>query len=395
MTVQKIETLNIEALCKRARTEIQGLRPYQPGKPIDELVREFGLNASEIVKLASNENPTGPSKKAVAAMTKEARELTRYPDGNGFDLKQALCSKLSDADIAIQPENITLGNGSSDILDFIVKCFVAKDDEVVFSQHAFAIYGLVTKIQGGECSVVPAKNYGHDLDAMASAISDKTRLVFVTNPNNPTGTWLTQTEISDFMAKVPSDVVVVLDEAYFEYVNEVEYCNGLALISDYPNLVVTRTFSKAYGLASLRIGYGISSSEVADLMNRVRPPFNVNSIALAAAVASLNDAEYVAESKSVNDAGMTYLTQSFDELGLPYIPSVGNFISFEIPAVINGGACGIDAAEVDRQLLAVGVIIRPIANYEMPNHLRVSIGTQAENETFITALTKILADARS
>lgn len=389
MTDQKIE-----ALCNQARKEIQSLRPYQPGKPIDELAREFGLNADDIVKLASNENPTGPSKKAIAAMEKEARELTRYPDGNGFELKQALCHQLSGEQVSIKPENITLGNGSSDILDFIVKCFVAQNDEVVFSQHAFAIYGLVTKIQGGQCKVVPAKNYGHDLDAMAAAISDKTRLVFVTNPNNPTGTWLTQAEIAGFMAKVPSDVVVVLDEAYFEYVDEAEYCNGLTLVTDYPNLVVTRTFSKAYGLASLRIGYGISSPEIADLMNRVRPPFNVNSFALAAAVATLNDAEYVAESKAVNDAGMDYLIASFDALNLPYIPSVGNFISFEIP-VSGEAANSITASEVDKQLLAVGVIIRPIANYEMPNHLRVSIGTQSENETFINALTKILADARS
>jgi histidinol-phosphate aminotransferase len=194
---------------------------------------------------------------------------------------------------------------------------------------------------------------------------------------------------------VPSDVVVVLDEAYFEYVNEAEYANGLTLISDYPNLVVTRTFSKAYGLASLRMGYGISSPEVADLMNRVRPPFNANSFALAAAVATLNDDEYVAESKAVNDAGMAYLTQSFDQLGLPYIPSVGNFISFEIPVVISGENSAITAEEVDKKLLAVGIIIRPIANYEMPNHLRVSIGTEVENKIFIVALSKILSDARS
>tara|TARA_B110001454_G_scaffold112702_1_gene105742 strand:- start:2433 stop:3605 length:1173 start_codon:yes stop_codon:yes gene_type:complete len=390
MTNQKVQ-----ALVEKARAEIQGLRPYQPGKPIDELAREFGLNPADIVKLASNENPIGPSKKAIAAMEQEAQELTRYPDGNGFDLKQALCQKLSTDTSPIAPENITLGNGSSDILDFIVTCFVSKGDEVVFSQHAFAIYGLVTKIQGGECRVVPAKNYGHDLDAMAAAITDKTRLVFVTNPNNPTGTWLTQTEVAAFMAKVPSDVIVVLDEAYFEYVNEADYCDGLTLLPKYPNLVITRTFSKAYGLASLRVGYGISSPEVADLMNRVRPPFNVNSFALAAAVATLNDEEYVAKSKAVNDEGMVYLTQSFDEMDLPYIPSVGNFISFEIPALIDQKATKISAAEVNAQLLAVGVIVRPIANYEMPTYLRVSIGTPAENKTFIAKLKKILSDARS
>ena len=390
MTNQKVQTL-----VEKARVEIQGLRPYQPGKPIDELAREFGLNPADIVKLASNENPIGPSKKAIAAMEQEARELTRYPDGNGFDLKQTLCQKLSTDAAPIIPANVTLGNGSSDILDFIVTCFVSKGDEVVFSQHAFAIYGLVTTIQGGECKVVPAKNFGHDLDAMAAAITDKTRLVFVTNPNNPTGTWLTQTEVAAFMAKVPSDVIVVLDEAYFEYVNEADYCDGLTLLPKYPNLVITRTFSKAYGLASLRVGYGISSPEVADLMNRVRPPFNVNSFALAAAVSTLNDEEYVAKSKAVNDEGMAYLTQSFDEMGLPYIPSVGNFISFEIPALIDQKATKISAAEVNAQLLAVGVIVRPIANYEMPTYLRVSIGTPAENKTFITKLKKILSDARS
>jgi histidinol-phosphate aminotransferase len=399
MTDQKISELKVQELCAKARAEIQGLRPYQPGKPIDELAREFGLNTDDIVKLASNENPTGPSKKAIAAIEKEARELTRYPDGNGFELKQALSSKLSSKNtndaVVVKPENITLGNGSSDILDFIVKCFVGQNEEVVFSQHAFAIYGLVTKIQGGECKVVPAKNYGHDLDAMAAAISAKTRLVFVTNPNNPTGTWLTQAEVAGFMAKVPSDVVVVLDEAYFEYVDEATYCNGLTLFAQYPNLVVTRTFSKAYGLASLRVGYGISSPELADLMNRVRPPFNVNSFALAAAVATLNDDEYVAQSKATNDAGMAYLTKAFDQLGLPFIPSVGNFISFEIPALINGVDNKISAAEVDGKLLAAGVIVRPIANYEMPTFLRVSIGTMAENEIFIKALTNILAEEKS
>jgi histidinol-phosphate aminotransferase len=395
--------------CTAARTEIQGLRAYQPGKPIDELAREFGMNACDIVKLASNENPIGPSKKAIAAMDAELRELTRYPDGNGFDLKQALCKNLSTESVIITPENITLGNGSSDILDFIVTCFVSKGDEVVFSQHAFAVYGLVTKVQGGESIVVPAKNYGHDLDAMAAAITDKTRVVFVTNPNNPTGTWLTQTDILNFLAKVPSDVIVALDEAYFEYVNEADCCNGLTLLAAYPNIVIIRTFSKAYGLAALRVGYGVSSVEIADLMNRVRPPFNVNSFALAAAIATLSDDDYVAESKAVNDAGMRYLTQSFEQLGLPYIPSVANFISFEIPSTFNinhnsnnsnNKPIGISAVEVNasfvnESLLAAGVIIRSVANYAMPNHLRVSIGTQSENETFITALTKILLDARS
>lgn len=389
----KNQTAN--GLSEKARAEIQGLRPYLPGKPIDELAREIGLNPADIVKLASNENPIGPSKKAIAAMEAEARELTRYPDGNGFELKQALCQKLSTATAAVKPEHITLGNGSSDILDFIVTCFVSKNDQVIFSQHAFAIYGLVTTVQGGESVIVPAKNYGHNLNAMAAAINDKTRLIFVTNPNNPTGTWLTRSEIKHFMGKVPSDVVVVLDEAYFEYVHEDDFCDGLTLLAEFPNLIVTRTFSKAYGLAALRVGYGISSAEIANLMNRVRPPFNVNSFALAAAVATLNDEDYVNESKAINDQGMKYLTQNFDELDLPYIPSVGNFVSFEIPKQANGLPTNITAAQVNDQLLAAGVIIRLVANYEMPNHLRVSIGTPKENEIFIIKLKKILADARS
>jgi histidinol-phosphate aminotransferase len=227
--------------------------------------------------------------------------------------------------------------------------------------------------------------------------------VFVTNPNNPTGTWLTQTDILNFLAKVPSDVIVALDEAYFEYVNEADCCNGLTLLAAYPNIVIIRTFSKAYGLAALRVGYGVSSVEIADLMNRVRPPFNVNSFALAAAIATLSDDDYVAESKAVNDAGMLYLSQSFEQLGLPYIPSVANFISFEIPSAFNSNnnkpegisAVEVNASFVNESLLAAGVIIRSVANYAMPNHLRVSIGTQSENETFITALTKILLDARS
>lgn len=372
-------------MIEQARSNIQQLRPYQPGKPIDELAREMGLNAEDIVKLASNENPLGPSPKALEAIQAEFAELTRYPDGNGFELKKALCEKLGTVNYKIGPEQLTLGNGSSDILEFIVKVFVSAGDEVVFSQHAFAIYALVSKMQGAECIAVPAKDYGHDLDAMADAITDKTRIVFVTNPNNPTGTWLNKTELSDFLNKVPSNVIVLLDEAYFEYVDEAEYPNGIDYLAQYPNLVITRTFSKAYGLASLRVGYGISHPDVADLMNRVRPPFNVNSMALAAAVATLSDDEYVDASKKLNDDGLKYLIAEFDRLGLPYIPSVGNFISFEIPAEKN-----ISAADVNQKLLQAGVIVRPVANYEMPNHLRVSVGTGAENKAFIEAMNKIL-----
>jgi len=357
---------------------VQGLRPYQPGKPIDELARELGLNEKDIVKLASNENPVGPSSKALAAIKGELDELTRYPDGAGFELKKTLCDQFS-----VRPEQITLGNGSSDILDFITRVFANDGDNVVVSQHAFAIYGLVAKMVGAETIVAPAKNFAHDLDAMLAAINDKTRIVFVTNPNNPTGTWIRKDEFVAFLNKVPERVLVLLDEAYFEYVDRADYPNGIELLSQYPNLVVTRTFSKAYGLASLRVGYGVSSPELAGLLNRVRPPFNVNSFALAAAKAALLDKDYVAESVAANNHGMAYLEGEFNRLGLSFIPSVGNFICVKMPD-------GINAMAVNDGLLQLGVIVRPVANYEMPEYLRVSIGIEAENQAFIAALEKVL-----
>ncbi len=359
-----------------ANIGVQSLSPYQPGKPIDELAREFNLNPTDIIKLASNENPMGPSSKAMAAITGELTNLTRYPDGNGFELKTVLSRKLG-----VKSNQITLGNGSSDILEFIVKCFVSGGDEVMVSQHAFAIYGLVTQMAGGNCVQIPAKNWGHDLEAMAQAVTPNTKIIFVTNPNNPTGTWNTKIQLENFLAKVPSNIIVLLDEAYFEYVDKADYPSGIDYLEQYPNLVVTRTFSKAYGLASLRVGYGVCGEQLADLMNRVRPPFNVDSLALAAAVACLNDESYVRQSKELNDQGMGQLQAGFDQLNLSWIPSVGNFICFATPG---------RAQEIFQGLLAKGVIIRPVANYEMPDHLRVSIGTQMENQTFLLALKSLL-----
>lgn len=364
---------------------VQGLHPYQPGKPIDELARELGLDEKDIVKLASNENPTGPSEKALAAVQQQFAELTRYPDGAGFDLKATLCEVLGKDGCNIRAEQITLGNGSSDILDFITRVFVNDGDNVVVSQHAFSIYGLDAKMAGGEALVAPAKDFGHDLDAMLALINDKTRIVFITNPNNPTGTWLNKQELLSFLDQVPAQVLVLLDEAYFEYVAEADYPNGIELVNQYPNLVVTRTFSKAYGLASLRVGFGISSPELADLLNRVRPPFNVNAFALAAAQATLLDNDYLTNSVALNNAGMAYLTGEFTRLGLSYIPSVGNFISVKMPA-------GIDALAVNRGLLQAGVIVRPLANYDMAEYLRISIGSEKENQVFIRALESVLAE---
>jgi len=369
-------TINFEQL---AVDGVKKLRAYQPGKPIDELAREFDLNPADIVKLASNENPLGPSTKALAAIQKECAELTRYPDGNGFELKKVLSEKLD-----IQTDQITLGNGSSDILEFIVKCFVSKNDDVIVSQHAFAIYGLVTQMVGGNTVQVPAKNWGHDLEAMAAAVTPKTKIIFVTNPNNPTGTWNTKAQLESFLNAVPSHVIVLLDEAYFEYVDKADYPSGIDYLKQYPNLLVTRTFSKAYGLASLRVGYGVSSPELADLMNRVRPPFNVDSFALAAAKACILDEAYVRQSKELNDEGMLQLQSGFDQLNISWIPSVGNFICLEVPA-------DVEAMSVYQALLESGVIVRPVANYEMPKHLRVSIGTQKENEIFLLKLKEILA----
>ncbi len=357
---------------------MQGLKPYQPGKPIDELAREFNLNPKDIIKLASNENPMGPSQKALDAIKEGLADLTRYPDGNGFELKTTLSDKLR-----VKTGQITLGNGSSDILEFIVKCFVSEGDEVIVSQHAFAIYGLLTKMAGGNCVQIPAKNWGHDLNAMATAVTEKTKIIFVTNPNNPTGTWNTKKELASFLQQVPSHVLVLLDEAYFEYVDKTDYPSGIDYLEDHPNLVVTRTFSKAYGLASLRVGYGVCSEILADLLNRVRPPFNVNSLALAAAVACLKDESFARLSKELNDQGMDQLQAGFDQLNISWIPSVGNFICFAVPN---------RAMELFEGLLAKGVIVRPVANYEMPNHLRVSIGTPSENQQFLLSLKNLLED---
>lgn len=354
---------------------VQQLVPYVPGKPVDELQRELGL--TEIVKLASNENPLGTGTKVAEAIQATLPELTRYPDGSGFALKAALSAKLG-----VQAEQITLGNGSSEILELMVRTFVTPDLEVVFSQHAFALYPILTQAVGAKAKVVPAKQYGHDLTAMQAAITDNTRLVFIANPNNPTGTLLPQDELERFIVALPSHVLCVLDEAYYEFVDPSVRSESLAWPIRYPNLIIARTFSKAYGLAGFRIGYGISSPDVADLLNRVRQPFNCNMLALAAAEAALGDSDYLKQTLATNNAGMLQLTSAFKELGLEWIPSSGNFVS------VNMNQPGLPIYDA---LLRKGVIVRPVANYEMPNHLRVSIGTERENQVFIDALREVLS----
>jgi len=360
------------SFCDLALDCVTKLQPYVPGKPIEELERELGI--TDIVKLASNENPLGPSDKVLTAIAKASKEVTRYPDGNGFTLKSVLAEKYE-----LNTDQITLGNGSNDVLELIARAFVSPDEEVLFSQYAFAVYPLVTQAIGAKAIIAPARDYGHDLQAMSTLISEQTKLIFIANPNNPTGTYLPADELEAFIAQVPQQTLVVLDEAYVEYGEQ--DVDSLRLLEKYSNLIITRTFSKAYGLAGLRVGYALSHPEVADLLNRIRQPFNVNSIALAAATVALSDNDYLAKTKQLNDAGMRQLTAGFDQLGLVYIPSKGNFITVDVKR--NG-------EEVFADLLRLGVIVRPVTNYGLPKHIRVSIGLEYENQRFLTALGQCL-----
>ena len=357
-----------------ATAGIRGLNPYQAGKPIEELERELGI--SGIVKLASNENPLGPSAAALAACEKAARDLTRYPDANGFELKCALAEKFS-----LQTNQLTLGCGSNDVLDLIARVFLGPNTSSVFSQYAFVVYPISTQAVGARAIVTPAKNWGHDLNAMAAAIEADTRVVFIANPNNPTGTSLNKTELQHFLHCVPQHVVVVLDEAYTEYVDAPNFPDGLSLLAEFPNLVVTRTFSKAYGLAGLRVGYAASHPQIADLLNRVRTPFNVNSLGLAAAAAALADADYLSRARAMNLQGMAQIVDGVAAAGLQAIPSVGNFVTVAMPG---------EAMPIYQRLLREGVIVRSLLPYGMPNHLRISIGLPDENAKFLHALTRVL-----
>lgn len=371
--------------CELAPSYVRAIAPYQPGKPIAELERELGITG--IVKLASNENPLGASPLAVAAMHAAIGDIGRYPDGSGFDLKKALSERYG-----IERAGIVLGNGSNDLLELAARAFLAPGDRAVYSRHAFAVYALAVQAAGALGISVPATaGYGHDLAAMRqAAMQHEVKMVFIANPNNPTGTFLDSGKLHDFLRTVPSRILVVLDEAYNEYLpGNVRY-DSVAWLRDFPNLIVSRTFSKAYGLAGLRVGYALASEQVADMLNRVRQPFNVNSIAQAAAVAALQDEDFVRRTCELNYEGMEQIAQGLSRLGLEYIPSYGNFVSCRIPnADLNEGS---DAARMYRRLLELGVIVRPIANYEMPDYLRVSIGLQSENEKFLSALEQALGE---
>jgi histidinol-phosphate aminotransferase len=362
-------------ICDLAPGYIRGIAPYQPGKPISELAREMGLEEAGIIKLASNESPLGVSPLARRALEQCLAGLSRYPDGNGFELKDALSRRHG-----VAAECIVLGNGSNDVLEMAGRALLAPGLEAIYSQHAFAVYPLVVQGVGATGIEVPARDYGHDLAAMRRALTPRARVVFIANPNNPTGTLVPARELEAFIAALPREVLVVLDEAYNEYLAPAVRSDSIAWLKRFPNLVVTRTFSKVYGLAGLRVGYAFAAPGVADLMNRVRQPFNVNSMALAAATAALGDTDFVRQSYECNRAGMQQLTQGLERLHLEYIPSHGNFVSFRVG----------DGMGVFQKLLRAGVIVRPIASYGMPEHLRVTVGLESENTRFLAALAKAL-----
>jgi histidinol-phosphate aminotransferase len=359
---------------------VRAIAPYQGGKPISEVAREFGLDEARIVKLASNENPLGIPESAKRAMSAAMADLARYPDSNGFDLKAAISAKFG-----VPAEWITLGNGSNDILELAARSLVSSGQSVVYSQYSFAVYPLATQAIGARAIVVAAKDFGHDLPAMRAAITDDTRLVFVANPNNPTGTFIDGEQIAAFIRSVPPHVVIVLDEAYTEYLSPSQRYDAFAWVAQHPNLIVSRSFSKAYGLAGLRIGFGIAQPGLTDLMNRLRQPFNVNSLAQAAAIAALQDEAFLKKSAEINSQGYLQLTAAFDQMGISYVPSVGNFVLFRAGDEENAGT------KVNLALLKQGIIVRPVANYGLPQWLRVSIGLPEENEAFLVALKSVLA----
>ena len=357
------------------RPWLHSLEPYPPGKPIDELEREYGV--SDSIKLASNENPLGPSPRALAALQAALGDVHRYPDGSCYHLRRALARKLR-----VSPDSLVFGNGSNEIIELVVRTFLHAGEEAVMADQAFVIYRMLVQAQGGRAITVPLRNFTHDLEAMADAITPSTRLVFLANPNNPTGTIVFREQWQEFLAAVPRDVVIVMDEAYFEYVEDPRYPDGLSDVGGDHLLIVLRSFSKIYGLAGLRIGYGVAHPAIIDLLNRLRAPFNVNTLAQVAALAALDDDAHVERTRQVNREGMASLTAAFAELGLECVPSWANFILVRVG----------NAARLYDQLLRRGVIVRPVPVYGFPEHVRVTVGTAAENERLVTALRALLRE---
>lgn len=351
---------------------IREINPYKPGKPISELQRETGI--TDIIKLASNENPLGFSPAVLPAVEQSLRTCALYPDGSGHDLKQALGDFYN-----LSPEQITLGAGTEQLLYLITTAFIGPNDEAIMSEFGFIVFRLAMKIAQGRLISVPEKNYQHDLKAMLKKITDKTKLIYIANPNNPTGTCVQKTELADFLKQVSKNVIVILDEAYYEFFTKEDDPNALSLLAHYPNLVITRTFSKVYGLAGFRVGYALSHPELADVLNRVRLPFNVSTPAMTAALAALTDQEHVQKTLEINKLGMRELTKACQDLNLKMIPSVTNFLTIET---------GPNSDQNFKNLMQCGIIVRPLKDYGLPNHLRVSIGTPEQNTRFIEALSK-------
>ncbi|MDA3807779.1 MAG: histidinol-phosphate transaminase [Thiomicrorhabdus sp.] len=366
------------AYCDVVQPQILGIHPYIPGKPVSELQRELDL--TYISKLASNENPLGASPAVLTAIQNELKEIARYPDGSAYALKSELSEFLS-----ISPEQLAIGNGSNELLELVARVFAGPGDEILYSQYAFAVYPISAQVVGATGIEVPAKNWGHDLPAMLMAITEKTKVIYLANPNNPTGTVFNRKEWENFISQVPKTVIVVLDEAYIEYaqaqLNADEYANGIDYLADYSNLLVSRTFSKAYGLASLRVGYMAGCKEIIQYINQLRAPFNVNHYAQAAAVSALADQAFVEKVLLLNQQGMRQIQEALSSLAIDSIPSAGNFLCIDL---------GENALKVNQKLLEEGVIVRPVSNYGLHHFLRVSIGTQVENKHFIDALKSVL-----
>jgi histidinol-phosphate aminotransferase len=350
--------------------DIAALSPYVPGKPIEELQREYGL--ARVIKLASNENPLGPSPKAMAVIHQGLATLHRYPDGGAFSLREALADRWK-----VTADQVIVGNGSDEILGLLARTFLSPGDEAVMADQTFVIYRMEVMAAHGKAVVVPLVQWRHDVRAMAAAITERTRLIFICNPNNPTGTMVSAEEVAQLLARVPEHVVVVFDEAYFEYVRSSQFPDSMAYVKQGKNAIVLRTFSKIYGLAGLRIGYGVTTPEIANFLNRVRPPFNANSLAQRAALAALDDDEHVAKSRAVNQAGMDQVINGLRGLGLAPVPSEANFVYVDV---------GRDGRPVFESLLRVGIIVRHIEG----RMIRVTIGQAAENTAFLTALGEVL-----
>ena len=370
--------MNKSLVTPQPRSAISLMQPYQSGVPIEQAQRELGIK--KFIKLASNENPRGPSKKVLDAINSASLNINRYPDSDGFELKNILAERH-----AVDANSITLGCGSNEILELIASSYLDSNSSAVYSQYAFLVYALAVQRCGAEHIVVNANEFSHNLNEMKKSIKDNTKVIYLANPNNPTGTYIRKKNLIDFLSVVPSSIIVVLDEAYSDYISLKDYPDGISLLKKFPNLIITKSFSKAYGLGGLRIGYSISNPDIAEILNRVRPPFNVSSISLIAAKASLLDEEYIKETVSLNASGMEQMTQTFNEINIKFIPSVANFIAFESP---------YDSNLLNKDLLNQGFILRPIANYGMPDYLRVSIGLASENEQFLTILKKLVTSYR-